>query len=195
IGGGDGSGGGVPWGTIVRLLGVLAVLGLYFGGLPAWHWYRRERRRRRAVTPADGVETAWAEVSESLELGYGLSRRPSETRREYARRLSADMRVPREPMDGLAEAVTIARYHPAGLTEGHVAQADAFADEIETSVNQRVPLFNRWKRMIDPRRILKPTARITVSPPTPAPAPPGPPGPGAGPVELNGHRPKELIDS
>lgn len=183
------SGGGfdLPLGTILRVLAVLAVIGAYVGGVPAWHWYRRERRRRQVETPADGVETAWAEASEKLELGYGLIRRPSETRREYATRLSEDMRVPAEAMDGLADTTTIARYHPAGLTETHATQAAAYADQIDSSVNQKVSRFGLWKRMIDPRRLLRPTARITMSS-----APPVRPDPA---VDLNGHRPEELVDA
>lgn len=153
----------IPWGTILRVFAVLAVIGLYVGGLPAWHWFRRDRRRKQVRTPADGVETAWAEAAETLELGYGLTRQPWETRREYARRLAADRRVPAESMDGLAEVVTVARYHPGGLRTDDASRAASFAGQIEQSVNQQVSLWSRWGALIDPRRVLQPTSRITVS--------------------------------
>ena len=155
--------GGISTKTILWTLAVLAVLGAYLGGLPAWHFYRRQLRRKRVTSPADGVETAWAEVAESLELSYGLSRQPSETRREYAHRLAGDMRVPRDEMNGLADKATVARYYPGGLSSADATLADNLAQQIEASVNTRVPVHQRWKRMIDPRRILKPSARTTIS--------------------------------
>ncbi|MCP5034377.1 MAG: transglutaminase domain-containing protein [Actinomycetia bacterium] len=155
--------GGMSMGTVLKILAVLVVAGAYLGGVPGWHWYRRYRRRQKIASTADEVETAWAEVAETLELGFGLNRRPSETRREYARRLAADMRVPRQPMIELAEKATVARYHPGGLGTGDGRQATTLATEIETSVKTRVPVYNRWKRLIDPRRVLKPSARITMT--------------------------------
>lgn len=177
---------GIALGTILRVLALPAIVGAYLGGLPAWHWYRRRRRRQAVSTPADGVETAWAEVAESLELGFGLTRAPSETRREYARRLGSDMRVPTDPMSGLAEKATVARYHPGGLTDTDASRAVDLADEIETSVNSRISPYNRWKRLIDPRRLLKPTARITVSQTGALP-------PSSAPESVNGSRPKQLV--
>ena len=156
----DPAGGGLPWGTILRVLGVLALVGAYLGGVPAYRWFRRQRRRQLIESPADGVETAWAEASESLELGFGHVRRPSETRQEYASRLAQDSRVPAPPLRDLARTVTVARYHPAGLTTDDVDTADSAALEIETAIAERVPLVTRWQRMVDPRRVLKPSARI-----------------------------------
>ncbi len=176
-----------PWGTVLRVLAVLGAVGLYLGGLPAWHWYRRDRRRRRATTPAAGVEASWAEATEALELGYGLNRRPAETRLEYARRLGSDMRVPTDAMAELADTVTVARFHPAGAGQEDAARATSRAREIEASVAQRVSLTNRWRRLIDPRRLLKPTARVVqATPPTPEPS-----SNGAHPVEPE--RQPELI--
>ncbi len=158
---------GISLGTALRILAVLAVISLYVAGIPAYRWWKRERRRQRVNTPSSGVETAWAEATETLELGFGLVRRPSETRREYARRLASDMRVPREPMDELADKVTVARYHPHGLSTTDAERATALAVEIEQSVNSRVTPYTRWKRMVDPRRLLKPNARIAVTSPLP----------------------------
>lgn len=161
----DGGLSGAAW---LRILVVLAILGAYFGGLPAWHWFQRQQRRQKVTNPAEGVETSWAEATETLELGYGMSRRPAETRREYANRLGGDMRVPREPIRDLAEKVTVARYYPAGLSNTDAALAEDLAAEIETAVNDRVPVFTRWKRMVDPRRVLRPSARISPTSPLPS---------------------------
>jgi hypothetical protein len=180
-------GGGISLSTVLKFLAVFAVIGAYFGGIPAWHRFRRYSRRQQIATPADEVETAWAEVAESLELGYGLNRRPSETRREYARRLSSDMRIPGRPMHELATKATVARYHPGGVQGGDGAQATSLANEIEASVRDRVPAYHRWKRMIDPRRILKPSARITVTRPSTQPESAAPP------PSQNGSRPRQLV--
>jgi hypothetical protein len=77
------------------------------------------------------------------------------------------MRVPREAMGELANKVTVARYYPTGLSEIDAGRASTLAAEIETSVNSRVPAYARWKRMVDPRRLLKPSARIAVTSPLP----------------------------
>ena len=165
----DATGSGISLATLLRLLAIIGLATLHLGGLPAYYFYRRQRRRQRIDSPSTAVEAAWAEATETLELGFGLTRRLWETRREYARRLAADMRVPREAMADLAEKVTVARYHPTGLSEADASQADVLAGEIEASVNQRVPLLTRWKRMIDPRRVLQPDARISFTSPLTGP--------------------------
>ncbi|MEM7339121.1 MAG: DUF3488 and transglutaminase-like domain-containing protein [Actinomycetota bacterium] len=163
---GVGSGGFISLGLALRLLAGAAVVGAYLGGPLLYRELKRQRRRQAVVTPADGVETAWAEVAETLDLGYGLQRRPAETRREYARRLGQDMRVPHEPMQGLAEKATVARYHPGGLGPDDATAADQLASQIESEVFQRVPFTTRWRRLVDPRRLLRPQARLKVSPTT-----------------------------
>jgi transglutaminase-like putative cysteine protease len=180
-------GGGISLGAVLKFLAVVAVVGGYFGGIPAWHRFRRYSRRQQITTPADEVETAWAEVAESLELGYGLNRRPSETRHEYARRLGSDLRIPGRPMYELATKATVARYHPGGVNGADGAQATSLANEIEASVRDRVPAYHRWKRMINPRRILKPSARVTVTRPSTQS------GPVAPAPSQNGSRPRQLV--
>ncbi len=184
LGGGDGGGSldddGGSFISLTALLWILGIGGLvaaYAGGIPAYHQLRRQSRRQRIDSPATGVETAWAEVTESLELGYGLTRRPAETRREYARRLASDMRVPREEMGELANKVTVARYYPTGLAAGDAARADELAAAIEQSIASRVPVFTRWKRLVDPKRLFKRPSHFSMSSVLPSrPA-----------SELNGH--------
>ena len=140
----------VPW----RLVLVLALAALYGVGMPLVWQLRRQSRRNNADTPARRVETAWAEAVEALELGFDLQRQPAETRTEYARRLEADRRVPSEDFDQLAEAATIARFHPDGVTDLRADQADHLAARIETSMRNRVPVYTRFRRQLDPRRLL-----------------------------------------
>lgn len=165
-------------GTIYRLLAVLVVLGLYLGGVPLFHHLRRARRRQQITSPAGRVETAWAEVTETLDLLYGINRRPSETRREFAQRLGPDPRVPRQSMAALADKATVARYYPQGLIDGDATQADAAAHEIESAITSRVSPYTRWKRMIDPRRLRRSSSRLSVRP-TAATSADNRPGPSA----------------
>lgn len=186
---------GVSTGTIVRFLAAVAVVGAYAGGVPLWYQLRRRRRRQQVRTPADGVETSWAEATETLSLMYGIARRPAETRREFAHRLGSDPRVPRQAMGALADKATVARYYPQGLRPDDAGQAAALAAEIEGAVAARVSIYTRWKRMVDPRRLLKGTRQGTgprkgAGGPTSG----GSPGTGAAPSSNgNGHLP-ELMD-
>ncbi len=153
---GGSSGFEVPW----RLVGVLALIGAYVGGVPLVRELRRRARRNKADTPARRVETAWAEAVEALELGYRIERQPAETRTELADRLHTDRRVPSDEFDQLAEAATVARFHPDGVTDLRADQADQLSNRIETSMKNRVPIYARLRRMLDPRRLLKPSARV-----------------------------------
>lgn len=148
----------IPW----RVLGVLALIGAYVGGIPALRELRRRRRRAGALTPSEKAETAWAEAGEALELGFELERRPAETRVEFAERLTNDRRVPADELGQLAEIATVARFHPTGVTDLAVDQADNLAEQIETAVKLRVPVYTRVRRMLDPRRLLKPSSRIVT---------------------------------
>ncbi|MGI9599406.1 MAG: transglutaminase TgpA family protein [Acidimicrobiales bacterium] len=148
----------VPW----RLLGLLAVIGIYVGGLPLLWQLRRRARRNRADTPAKRVETAWAEAVESLELGFDLRRSPAETRSEYAGRLQSDRRVASDELTELADVATVARFHPGGVSELRADQADQLAGRIETSMKNRVPIYARLRRQLDPRRLIKPSVRVVT---------------------------------
>jgi anti-sigma factor RsiW len=108
------------------------------------------------------VETAWAEAAESLELGFDIRRLPAETRTEFAGRLETDRRVPSEQLTTLAETATVARFHPEGVDEGRADQSDQLAQRIETAMKNRVPIYTRLRRQLDPRRLFKPTKRIVT---------------------------------
>ncbi len=156
------SGGGIsiPW----RPLAVIALIGLYVGGIPAFNELRRRRRRDGATTPSRQVEVAWAEAGEALELGYDLRRLPAETRTEFAGRLQGDRRVPNEEIQALAERATVARFHPAGVTELGAKEARQLANRIDASMRARVPIYVRIRRQIDPRRLLRTDDRLVITP-------------------------------
>ncbi len=148
----------VPW----RLVALLGVVLAYVGGVPLiWH-LRRKARRNRAATPARRVETAWAEAVEALELGYEIRRKPAETRTEFAGRLHGDRRVPSDEFDQLAEAATVARFHPAGVTDVTADHADRLSGRVEASMKNRVPIYTRLRRLLDPRRMFHPNTRVVT---------------------------------
>ena len=156
--GAAGGGFSIPW----RFLLPFLAIGAYVGGmLLAWR-LRRSSRRSKADTPARRVETAWAESADALELGFDIRRQPAETRTEFAGRLANDRRVPSDELTSLAETATVARFHPAGVSDQVAAQADQTATRIETSMKNRVPAHTRLLRKLDPRRFFSPTKRIVT---------------------------------
>jgi transglutaminase-like putative cysteine protease len=154
---GEESGFNIPW----RVVLVALVIAAYLVGMPALWLQRRRSRRAKATSPAEQVEAAWADTVESLELGYDLRRHPAETRQEYAGRLAGDRRVPAERFVDLAESATVARFHPDGVGPDRAAGAVAMAADVEKSVNNRVPLHVRYRRLLDPRRLLKLSKRTS----------------------------------
>lgn len=141
----------------VALLGyVAAVLGL--------QTLRRRRRRARSTSPDQEVTTFWTEAVEAIELGFDAKRRPSETRTEFAGRLS-DNRVPGGPvMQQLAEISTTARFHPSSVTANQAQQASVLASEVESTMGEHVPIQTQILRRLDPRRWLSSVvARATRS--------------------------------
>ncbi len=163
---GVGGGFAIPWRLVIPILLIAA----YVGGMPLiWH-LRRKSRRSKADTPARRVETAWAEAAESLELGFDIRRQPAETRTEYAGRLETDRRVPSSEFTMLAETATVARFHPGGVSEVKADQADQLSTRIETAITNRVPIYTRFRRLLDPRRLFKPTKRIVTETTSGAPS-------------------------
>lgn len=171
--GGTGSDGfSIPWRFILPILAIIA----YVTGIPLIYHLRRKSRRSRANTPARRVETAWAEAVESLELGFDIRREPAETRTEYADRLKNDRRVPAEEFSQLAGIATVARFHASGVDDLTAQQADQLSNRVEAAMENRVSIYSRVTRMLDPRRMIKPTKRIVTETTTPAPqADPPPP--------------------
>ncbi|MFW2382105.1 MAG: transglutaminaseTgpA domain-containing protein [Acidimicrobiales bacterium] len=158
--GGSSSSGGSPLslGWILALLGALAVI----IGLPLLQRNRRVRRRLRAKTPADRVDAAWADIAESLERHHGVLRDPSETRVDFCNRVAGQTRFSHLPLSNAGLIVTKARYAPEVVTDEEARQLEAASDHISASFRKQQSPVARWWFDADPRRLLKPTVRITV---------------------------------
>lgn len=145
------------------ILGLAAIVA-YLIGLPLYHKLRRKRRRESARSNAEQVETAWAEAVEVLEFGFDIQRSESETRTEFAHRLADDQRVPDNALDELANSTTIARFHPVGVTSEQASSALHQADRVNQQVIERLPTSVRYRKLLDPRNLLKPTNRTVLQP-------------------------------
>ncbi len=143
------------------ILGPLALLGIVFG-LPAVRRARLARRRSSAVSTAQRVDTAWAEVAEALEHHHGLLRGPSETRTDFGARLVQQSQFAHLPVDSLGQLANAARYAPDLVTEAQAKAAEAASDTIVTEFRAEKSVLGRWWYDADPRRLLKPTHRVTV---------------------------------
>lgn len=148
----------------VWLLALLGLTGAYLVSVPLWHRLRRARRTHRAASPRDRIDAAWANAAEAIETTTGLLRPPATTRVTWAHQLRNDIRIPGEPLHLLAEIVTRGRFDPAHEpTSEEVDRAEHAASEITHAVYRRLAWSQRWRAELDPRRLLKPTARPLAS--------------------------------
>ncbi len=155
VGGGVGAEQAPIWQRIdLRYLLIPAAIAAYAVLVLGLQTLRRRRRRARSNTPDQEVSTSWSEAVETIELGFDATRRPSETRTEFAGRL-CDSAVPGGPMmQQLAELSTVARFHPSSVTANQAQQASVLAAEVETAMGEHVPLHTQILRRVDPRRWL-----------------------------------------
>lgn len=165
LGGGAGAsddgGSGLPTWFVraVQGLAVLAVAALVWAAaMPLLRLLRRRRRRARAATPADRVEAAWSDLSESLSAA-GVVSDPAETPREYARRVHASTHLDRERLARLAALITEARYAAAAPTAGGRDPAGDEARELvrrlEADLAASADRRERFLRRIDPRPMMR----------------------------------------
>lgn len=159
-GGAGGSGGGSP--LSVRWMAVLLLAAALVFGLPLLQRRRRLRRRSGARTPADRIDAAWAEIAESLEHHHGVLRDPSETRTDFCTRLAGQTRFSHLPFSDIGLIVTKARYAPDVVSEEEAAGVEAASDRISSAFRDTQTPLARWWYDADPRRLLKPTVRVTV---------------------------------
>lgn len=157
----DGSGIDIPW----RIVAVLGAVALYVVGMPILLRLRRARRRQQALTASAEVEAAWADAADDLAVGFDLERRPSETRTEFAERISDDLRLPDGAVASLAAAVTEARYRADDVSTPTVGAAWAASAEITKRVRERTTARRRWLNDLDPRRLVRPSHRLVVERP------------------------------
>ncbi len=158
--GGAGGAGGLPI-SLRWLVVIIGFVGLALG-LPMLQRTRRARRRLRAKSTADRVDTAWAEISESLEHHHGILRDPSETRINFCDRLAGQTRFSHLPLSEVGRIVTTARYAPEMVSNDEAGVAESASDTISAAFRKEQKPLARWWFDADPRRLLKPTVRITV---------------------------------
>ncbi len=167
----------VPW-PVPVIIGLAAAWAV---AVPALRRRRWRRRRERASGPLERIEVAWAEATEELAGGFGLQRRPTETRSEFAVRMRGDLRLPEGVLDEMAALSTASRYRPAVLTaagaasappvetatsEPSAGEAVASPDEVAAAradelsgllvqrVHERTSTSTRLRRALDPRSIV-----------------------------------------
>ncbi|MDH3294703.1 MAG: DUF4129 domain-containing protein, partial [Acidimicrobiia bacterium] len=141
----------------LRYLLVPLAAGAYVAAMLGYRALRRHRRRQRSTSPDQIVTTAWTEAVEAVELGFDRRRAPAETRTEFAGRL-IDLDTPGGPtLRQLAELSTQARFHPHSVTSEQSRRADELADQINSKVNESVPIQTRLLRQLDPRRLFTPS--------------------------------------
>jgi hypothetical protein len=114
------------------------------------------------VSPAERIDTVWAEVAESLERRRGILRTPSETRSDFCERLAAERRFDYLPFPTLGTVITAARFAPELVTTDDAEEAEAAGHKIIADLRAEHSPVRRWWHDADPRRLLRPTVRIRV---------------------------------
>jgi len=153
--GGSQRGYGPPWLAATATLAVAA----YAAGMPLLFRIRRARRHRSATTAAAKIEAVWADTADDLQLRFGLVRRPSETRSEFADRISDDSRVSDRALSRLAKAVSVARYGSTEAAAAQLSTAEEAGAEVQGNVSRRTSRWQRWRLVSSPRRLLRMSER------------------------------------
>ncbi len=149
-------GSGPPGPTWLWIALALAAVGAAIG--PVAHRIGRRRRSHAAATPSERIAVLWADTADDLIDFFAITRDPSETRSEFARRLDGDPRLPVGALSTLADAATVAHY--GGPIDHLVAEAEAASAEIRDAVERRTSRLQRWQRLSDPRRLVRPKRRV-----------------------------------
>ncbi|MBT8240190.1 MAG: hypothetical protein KJN63_03080, partial [Acidimicrobiia bacterium] len=89
-------------------------------------------------------------------------RDPSETRTDFCTRLAGQTRFSHLPFSIVGPVVTTARYAPTVVTDEEARTVEAARDRIEGAFRAEHTPLARWWHDADPRRLLRPTVRITV---------------------------------
>ncbi len=160
----DGAGGGtsggfqLPW----RWISLGAALLFLAAAGPLLQRLRRDRRRQRATTPAEEINSAWADVTEAIERQYQVLRTPSETRATFCTRLAERYPFRSLPIEALGVAATTARYAPERITPDVALAAKTHADQILGALQDEQTPLRRWWQDADPRRLFRPTVRLRI---------------------------------
>lgn len=158
----DEPGGGPLSRTTLAVLGAVALLALYLGGVPAALALQRRRRRRHAVANRERVRVAWVESLEQL-AAVGTRRDAPETSEEFAAR--AGRRLPSEAgnLALLASDADAATFAPDDVGEDVAARAEGASRQVQETVRGDLTRRQRVWRRLDPRLLLL-GRRITPAP-------------------------------
>lgn len=140
---------------VARVVPVVALVVLSYAvvfplGLVLW----RARRRRRATTPLEQIELAWAEsVEEAAVVGY--QERPSDTYVERAQHLGALVPDAEDAARALAGRLEVGIYSADGADADDATAAFSAADEIRDVARAQTPRLARLTRWFDPRSLVR----------------------------------------
>jgi transglutaminase-like putative cysteine protease len=140
----------LPW----RWIALAFAAACYLIGLPALRRLTRSRRQSVASTHAGRVGAAWLDAIEDLDLGFDLTRQPSETRPEFAARCSQTAGVPEELLQ-LSQLASAARFGPETVTEADVVTAQSSAALTTEAMRDKSSVLSRWLKTIDPTRLIR----------------------------------------
>ena len=141
-----------PWPGRLLAGGLVVVVAaaLVAGIGPATREVRRRRRHGGLTTDAERVQALWADVEDALSRS-GVRPHASDTPRELASRAVRSRLVPAGLVEPLADDVTAARWDPAGVDPGAVAQAEAVLAAVEAELRAPLSWSQRAWRWLDPR--------------------------------------------
>lgn len=158
VGGRDGSGlGWFGWVLVVVVVGLIGLVA-WVGALVLLRRSARDRRRRRATSPADSVLVSWAEAREALQR-TGQAPAPSETPLEFAGRSGRSLGVEATAVQQLADDTTAAAYAPGGVEPVAAERSAATVATLERRVHAATSLTDRLRWAADPRTVTLPRRR------------------------------------
>ena len=137
------------------LLVVLGLVALFVTAVPLLHARRRRTRRGRAGTAAK-VLADWQDTAEILGAA-GVTRRPSETMAEYARRAAQSAGLQSEPAKALrrlAGDASVAAYAERDVPEELATRSAADATTVREAVFEQVSMASRVGWWLDPRPLV-----------------------------------------
>lgn len=135
-------------------LAVLVVVGGWFALIIGLAGARRARRRHHVhADPTGRVELAWTEAVEALAR-RGKVPRDSETRTEYAARVTPSSPTVAEPLHSLAVASAAARYSNTTPDDSEVERAIELSASIVSASTHHLPWYRRALVAGDPRRLV-----------------------------------------
>jgi transglutaminase-like putative cysteine protease len=138
-------------------LGMTVIVALFLIAVPSLKQYRVRRRYARAGGSRALAEAAFFDFqANAAELA--APRRPSESARVYARRVSEIRGLPDRPALRLAAIYDAAEYARADISASDAEEARALARDLRSRLWRNAPWWQRLIRLFSPRS-LRPTVR------------------------------------